>query len=169
MLQWYGDLHLIFEEHTNTMNVGVLFRMWLNVLVSKRYERGQKHLNGLIIQSMLGAGGSEWCGLATGSHLQVALLKIIKPLHDLLPEFFVGPDLVHGERTAVERVCLVARTKKTKPTMLLRLLLNQITVSLPLTKTITIVFCKAEIKLNIKQQMKNFYNSVLKMLPWQLK
>lgn len=146
MLQWYGDLHLTFEEHTNTMNVGVLLRMWLNVLVSKRYERGQKHLNGLVIQSMLGAGGREWCGLATGSHLQVALLKIIKPLHDLLLELFIGPDLIHGERTAVKRVCLVARTKKTKPTTLLRLLLNQITVLLPLTKTITIVSCKDEIK-----------------------
>ncbi len=79
----------------------------------------------------------------------VALLMISKPLHDLLPELFIGPDLVHGERTAVERVCLVARTKKTKPTLLLRHLPNQITVSLLLTKTITIVFCKAEIKYNI--------------------
>lgn len=53
----FRDLHLTFEEHTNTMNAGVLLQMWLNVLVSKRYERGQEHLNGLVIQSMPGCWG----------------------------------------------------------------------------------------------------------------
>lgn len=51
----FGDLHLTFEEHTNTINADVLLQMWLSVLVSKRYERDQKHLNGLVIQSM------PWC------------------------------------------------------------------------------------------------------------
>lgn len=35
----FGDLHLTFEEHTNTINADVFLQMWLNVLVLKRYER----------------------------------------------------------------------------------------------------------------------------------
>lgn len=50
----FRDLHLTFEEHTNTINAYVLLCLWLNVLVSMRYERGQKHLNGLVTQSMPG-------------------------------------------------------------------------------------------------------------------
>ncbi|KAL1260751.1 hypothetical protein QQF64_008578 [Cirrhinus molitorella] len=55
----FGDLHLTFEEHANTTNADMLLRKWLNVLVSKRYERGQKHLNGLVIKRLPGAGGRE--------------------------------------------------------------------------------------------------------------
>lgn len=53
----FRDLHLTFEEHTNTINAYVLLCLWLNVLVSMRYERGQKHLNGLVTQSMPGFWG----------------------------------------------------------------------------------------------------------------
>lgn len=54
----FWDLHLTFEEHTNTINADVLLQMWLSVLVSKQYERCQEHLNGLVIQSMPGCWGS---------------------------------------------------------------------------------------------------------------
>lgn len=50
--------------------------------------------------------------LATGFHLHIPLLVFSQPLHDLLLELLIGSDLVHGERTAVERVCLITTGKK---------------------------------------------------------
>lgn len=75
----------------------------------------------------------------------VALLMISKPLHDLLPELFVGPDLVHGERTAVEWVCLVTVVKKQKDKINTGLRLYQLEVVF-VSKQLKVVFSIAEIK-----------------------